>query len=600
MKISPACTKVVALLSVLGGNSVNAFSPSKASTIRISRSLNTSPSALASTTVEPTAAATEDVATSKPLEPKSTVAAIPKFAQRWRKRTKQLATLGPASDTFEMIETLFLAGADIFRLNFSHGSQEQKLDLLKMIREVEEKYSHPIAVLGDLQGPKLRVGEFSNPNGEVLEQGQTFRLDLDEALGDSTRVMLPHPEIIAASEIGHVLLVDDGKVKLTVVGKGDKDQHLDCRVDVPGKISNRKGVNTPDSVLDISPLTPKDRSDLEYMVGIGVDWIALSFVQQPSDIDEIQALITQHLPEGAFRPAVMAKIEKPSCFVGDNLENIVDKCDGIMVARGDLGVECAPEDVPLLQKQIIDECRKRAKPVVVATQMLESMIESPTPTRAEASDVATAIYDGADAIMLSAESAAGKFPEESVAMQQRIINRVEGDTHYRSYLDQLSMTKKSTPADAITTAARQIAQTTNAKAIVCFTLQGSTVLRVSQERPTVPILGITPFKETARQLAMSWGVYPNLPRSGSFGFTSDDEDFFNYENPATDGETDDDFDVVLKNACRAALRKGLVNDPNDLLVVTAGLPFGTPGAANVIRVLPAAGPQCWDGICRVD
>jgi len=469
-----------------------------------------------------------------------------------------------------------------------------------MIREVEEKYSHPIAVLGDLQGPKLRVGEFSNPNGEALEQGQLFRLDLDEALGDSTRVMLPHPEIIAASEIDHVLLVDDGKVKLTVVGKGDKDQHLDCRVDVPGKISNRKGVNTPDSVLDISPLTPKDRSDLEYMVGIGVDWIALSFVQQPSDIDEIQALITQHLPEGAFRPAVMAKIEKPSCFVGDNLENIVDKCDGIMVARGDLGVECAPEDVPLLQKQIIDECRKRAKPVVVATQMLESMIESPTPTRAEASDVATAIYDGADAIMLSAESAAGKFPEESVAMQQRIINRVEGDTHYRSYLDQLSMTKKSTPADAITTAARQIAQTTNAKAIVCFTLQGSTVLRVSQERPTVPILGITPFKETARQLAMSWGVYPNLPRSGSFGFTSDDEDFFNYENPATDGETDDDFDVVLKNACRAALRKGLVNDPNDLLVVTAGLPFGTPGAANVIRVLPAAGPQCWDGICRVD
>mmetsp|Transcript_6437 Transcript_6437/g.11196 ORF Transcript_6437/g.11196 Transcript_6437/m.11196 type:complete len:596 (+) Transcript_6437:91-1878(+) len=595
MKISPACTKVVALLSVLGGNSVNAFSPSKTSTIHISRS-----SALASTTVEPTAAATEDVVTSKPLEQKSTVAAIPKFAQRWRKRTKQLATLGPASDTFEMIETLFLAGADIFRLNFSHGSQEQKLDLLRMIREVEEKYSHPIAVLGDLQGPKLRVGEFSNPNGEALEQGQLFRLDLDEALGDSTRVMLPHPEIIAASEIDHVLLVDDGKVKLTVVGKGDKDQHLDCRVDVPGKISNRKGVNTPDSVLDISPLTPKDRSDLEYMVGIGVDWIALSFVQQPSDIDEIQALITQHLPEGAFRPAVMAKIEKPSCFVGDNLENIVDKCDGIMVARGDLGVECAPEDVPLLQKQIIDECRKRAKPVVVATQMLESMIESPTPTRAEASDVATAIYDGADAIMLSAESAAGKFPEESVAMQQRIINRVEGDTHYRSYLDQLSMTKKSTPADAITTAARQIAQTTNAKAIVCFTLQGSTVLRVSQERPTVPILGITPFKETARQLAMSWGVYPNLPRSGSFGFTSDDEDFFNYENPATDGETDDDFDVVLKNACRAALRKGLVNDPNDLLVVTAGLPFGTPGAANVIRVLPAAGPQCWDGICRVD
>lgn len=470
-----------------------------------------------------------------------------------------------------------------------------------MIREVEEKYSHPIAVLGDLQGPKLRVGEFSNPNGEMLEKGQLFRLDLDEAQGDSSRVMLPHPEIISASEIDHVLLVDDGKVKLTVVGKGDKDQYLECRVDVPGKISNRKGVNTPDSVLDISPLTPKDRSDLEYMLGIGVDWIALSFVQQPSDIEEIHQLIDEHLPDDAFRPAVMAKIEKPSCFVDDNLENIVDLCEGIMVARGDLGVECAPEDVPLLQKEIIDTCRRSGKPCVVATQMLESMIESPTPTRAEASDVATAIYDGADAIMLSAESAAGKYPEESVAMQQRIINRVEGDSHYRSYLEQLTITKKATAADAITTAARQIAQTTKAKAIVNFTLQGSTALRTSQERPTVPILGITPFRETARQLAMSWGVYPDLPRSGSFGFTTAEDDFINYENPVVDGgEDQEDFDIVLKNACRAALRKGLVSDPMDLLVVTAGLPFGTPGTANIIRVLPAAGPQCWDGTCRVD
>jgi len=390
-------------------------------------------------------------------------------------------------------------------------------------------------------------------------------------------------------------------VKLTVVGKGDNNQYLECRVDVPGKISNRKGVNTPDSVLDISPLTPKDRSDLEYMLGIGVDWIALSFVQQPSDIEEIHQLIEEHLPDDAFRPAVMAKIEKPSCFVGDNLENIVDLCEGIMVARGDLGVECAPEDVPLLQKEIIDTCRRSGKPVVVATQMLESMIETPTPTRAEASDVATAIYDGADAIMLSAESAAGKYPEESVAMQQRIINRVEGDSHYRSYLEQLTITKKATAADAITTAARQIAQTTKAKAIVNFTLQGSTALRTSQERPTVPILGITPFRETARQLAMSWGVYPDLPRSGSFGFATAEDEFTNYENPIVDGgEDQEDFDIVLKNACRAALRKGLVSDPMDLLVVTAGLPFGTPGTANIIRVLPAAGPQCWDGTCRVD
>ncbi|KAL7426000.1 hypothetical protein ACHAXM_000260 [Skeletonema potamos] len=584
MKFSTTCVNIVAILTATAGNAF-AFVPTM-SVVR--QSSSSSPTSLKSTVAPsiPTEAASE-----------TTIASIPKFAQRWRKSTKQLATLGPASSSPEMIETLFLAGADIFRLNFSHGSQEQKKELLTMIREVEEKYSHPIAVLGDLQGPKLRVGEFSNPGGEMLEKGQIFRLDLDEALGDNTRVMLPHPEIIQASEIDHVLLVDDGKVKLTVIGKGDK--YLDCRVDVPGKISNRKGVNTPDSVLDISPLTPKDRSDLEYMIGIGVDWIALSFVQQPSDIDEIHELIDGHLKEDAFRPAVMAKIEKPSCFFGDNLEKIVELCDGIMVARGDLGVECAPEDVPLLQKQIIDTCRKQGKPVVVATQMLESMIESPTPTRAEASDVATAIYDGADAIMLSAESAAGKFPEESVAMQQRIINRVESDPHYRAYLNQLKKKEGVTPTDAVTIAARQIAQTVNAKGIVSFTLQGSTALRASQERPTVPVLAITPFKETARQLAMSWGVYPDLPRSGSFGFSSDEDDLTTYDNPHVSA-ADGDFDIVLKNACRAALRKGLVNDPNDLLVVTAGIPFGTPGAANIIRLLPAAGPSCWDGVCRVD
>mmetsp|Transcript_24558 Transcript_24558/g.49774 ORF Transcript_24558/g.49774 Transcript_24558/m.49774 type:complete len:596 (-) Transcript_24558:207-1994(-) len=593
MKISPVYANA-ALLSIIGGNTVSSFAPPALEIRSAQRNLQTR---LFSTTAEPGITSSSSRVQPPQQQQETTVAAIPKVSQRWRKSTKQLATLGPASSTKEMIETLFLAGADIFRLNFSHGSQEQKKELLMHIREVEEKYSHPIAILGDLQGPKLRVGEFSNPNGEILEKDQTFRLDLDEAQGDNTRVMLPHPEIIAASEVGHVLLVDDGKVKLTVIDKGEK--HLDCRVDVPGKISNRKGVNTPDSVLDISPLTPKDRSDLEYMIKIGVDWVALSFVQQPGDIEEIHSLIDQHLAEDAFRPAVMAKIEKPSCFVGDNLERIVDLCDGIMVARGDLGVECAPEDVPLLQKQIIDTCRRAGKPVVVATQMLESMIESPTPTRAEASDVATAIYDGADAIMLSAESAAGKFPEESVAMQQRIINRVESDPHYHKYLDQLSMSKKDTATDAITTAARQIAQTVKAKAIVCFTLQGSTVLRAAQERATVPVLGITPFKETARQLVMSWGVYPDLPRSGSFGFSADDEDFFNYENPAVD-EQADDFDMVLKNACRAALRKGLVSDPNDLLVVTAGIPFGTPGAANIIRLLPAAGPSCWDGVCRVE
>mmetsp|Transcript_13840 Transcript_13840/g.39880 ORF Transcript_13840/g.39880 Transcript_13840/m.39880 type:complete len:587 (-) Transcript_13840:162-1922(-) len=538
-----------------------------------------------------------DINSSLGAPKETTVAAVPKVAQRWRKSTKQLVTLGPASSSREMIETLFLAGADLFRLNFSHGSQEQKKELLMTIREIEEKYAHPIGILGDLQGPKLRVGEFSNPKGELLEKGQSFRLDLDEAKGDNTRVMLPHPEIITASEVGHTLMVDDGKVRLTVTGKGE--DFLDCVVEVPGKISNRKGVNTPDSILKISPLTPKDRSDLDYMLEIGVDWVALSFVQQPADIDEIRSIIDAKIPEGNFKPCVMAKIEKPSCFDGDNLQRLVTKCDGIMVARGDLGVECPPEDVPILQKTIIDECRKQGRPVVVATQMLESMIESPTPTRAEASDVATAIYDGADAIMLSAESAAGMYPEESVAMQQRIINRVESDPHYRNYLDAITVEPDKTPTDAMIVAARQIAKTINAKAIVCFSLRGSTVHRASKKRPSVPILALCPFKETARQLTLSWGVYPDLPKAGSYGYTVNEEEVFDYGRPMVESATDD-LDLVLRNACRAALKKGLVQDPNDLLVVTAGLPFGTPGAANLLRIVPAAGPSCWDGVCRVD
>jgi pyruvate kinase len=342
--------------------------------------------------------------------------------------------------------------------------------------------------------------------------------------------------------------------------------------------NKQQGVNTPDSILQISCLTPKDLIDLEYMLSIGVDWIALSFVQRPEDIVEITRLILDYnVKHGTHRPHVMAKIEKPSCFEGDSLERIVELCDGIMVARGDLGVECAPEDVPILQKQIIDECREQGKPVVVATQMLESMIDSPTPTRAEASDVATAIYDGADAIMLSAESAAGDFPEESVLMQQRIINRVEGDPHYDRYLQSFEPQHllDSSSASAIIVAARQIARTVNAKAIVSFTVGGSTALKASQSRPGAPILAISPVIETSRQLSLSWGIYSE--------YATDHDDY----DP-------DNFRDMLRAACEIANRKGLVEDPNDLLVVTAGFPFGTPGASNIIRVIPAAGPSHWD------
>jgi len=500
---------------------------------------------------------------------------IAKDGLRWRKKTKQLATLGPASSSFEMIEKLFLAGADVFRLNFSHGEHQQKKELLDLIRQIERKYDHPIAILGDLQGPKLRVGQFLNGNdGEVLQVGQLFRFDLDPTLGTNQRVQLPHPEIIEASEVGHVLLIDDGKVKMEVVATGPG--YIDCTVVVPGTIKDRKGVNTPDSVLEISPLTPKDRTDLDYMLSIGVDWVALSFVQRPEDIMEIQHLIDQYFYSNPItsgvRPHVMAKIEKPSCFEGDSLAKIVTLCDGIMVARGDLGVECAPEDVPILQKEIIDECREQGKPVVVATQMLESMIDAPTPTRAEASDVATAIYDGADAIMLSAESAAGVYPEESVLMQQRIINRVENDSHYQRYMQSFEPKHDKSSQAAIILAARQIARTVEAKAIVCFTVGGTTAQRASKKRPDVPILAISPKLETGRQLSLSWGIYPDH----------------------SEGYDSDNFRDMLRHACQIAIKKGLVKDKNDLLVVTAGFPFGTPGAANVIRVIPAAGPSHWD------
>jgi len=496
-----------------------------------------------------------------------------KSSPRWRKKTKQLATLGPASSTFEMIEKLFLAGADVFRLNFSHGEHAQKKELLDIIRSVEKKYDHPIAILGDLQGPKLRVGTFGNPDGEYLTKGQMFRFDLSDVPGTAQRVRLPHPEIIEASEIGHVLLIDDGKVKLEVVGTGPG--YLDCVVVVPGKIKDKKGVNTPDSILQISCLTKKDREDLNYMLGIGVDWVALSFVQRPEDIVEIKRLIMEYNPANAFPPHVMAKIEKPSCFVGNSLEEIVRLSDGIMVARGDLGVECAPEDVPILQKTIINECRNQGKPVVVATQMLESMIESPTPTRAEASDAATAIYDGADAIMLSAESAAGMYPEEAVLMQQRIINRVEGDPHYSLYLQSTRpKITDGTSASAIILAARQVAKNVNAKCIASFTVGGNTARLASKKRPEQPILAISPLIETCRHLAMSWGVYPEHCAEGVLNT--------------------DNFRDMLWVACEIGLKKGLVSNDMDLLVVTAGFPFGTPGAANIIRVIPAAGPTYWD------
>jgi pyruvate kinase len=397
----------------------------------------------------------------------------------------------------------------------------------------------------------------------VLVEGQAFRFDLSDEPGDAGRVNLPHPEIIQTLQKGDTLLLDDGKLRMTVTDKGDG--FVETVVEVGGALSNRKGVNTPSVVLPISPLTPKDRADLEFALSIGVDWVALSFVQRPQDIAELRSLVGN-------KAKIMAKLEKPSAVEEGVVDDIIMLSDGIMVARGDLGVEMRPEDVPVIQKQIIEKCRRYGRPVVVATQMLESMIESPTPTRAEASDVATAIYDGADAIMLSAESAAGKYPVEAVTMQQRVILRVEEDKAYRKNLARSNPAREKSATDAITNAAREIAATVGAAAVVVFTARGTTVLRASMGRPPVPILAITPEIETARSLALTWGVYPAAV--------------------STDADKES-FPDVLSKICLVAKDKGLVSRPDDLLVVTAGLPFGSPGVANVIRVVPASGPEDW-------
>ncbi|TVQ37236.1 MAG: pyruvate kinase [Geminicoccaceae bacterium] len=461
--------------------------------------------------------------------------------------TKIIATLGPASSTKERIKALVMAGADVFRFNFSHGSHEDHAARLETLRAVEAELGKPIGALMDLQGPKLRVGSFAD--GRVmLVAGQRFRFDLDPAPGDAARVQLPHKAIIEAAAPGTNLLLDDGKLRVRVEEAGP--EHLEVTVVTGGVLSDRKGVNVPDVVLKLSPLTGKDRNDLRFGLDQGFDWVALSFVQRPEDVAEARRLI-------AGRAAIMAKIEKPAAI--ETLEGIIELADGVMIARGDLGVEMPPEDVPGLQKRIIRAARSAGKPVVVATQMLESMIKAPSPTRAEASDVATACYDGADALMLSAESAAGDYPVEAVEIMDRIIHRVESDPLYRSYIDAYRAEAHDTEPDAITQAAAQVARTIKAAAIVTYTTSGTTAARASRERPERPILGLITRLGTARKLALLWGVQPVVC-----------EDAY-------------DFDDMIQKAREAAVRAGVAR-PGQALVITAGHPFGTPGATNMLRI----------------
>ncbi|MEM8536448.1 MAG: pyruvate kinase [Pseudomonadota bacterium] len=470
---------------------------------------------------------------------------------RRHRNVKIVATLGPASNDYDMIRALHEAGADVFRLNMSHGDHAEIAARHAIIRQVEKDLNSPIAILADLQGPKLRVGVFKNGEEELVE-GAPFRLDLDDAEGDATRVKLPHKEIFDALEPGAHLLVNDGKIKLRVRDCGA--DFADCEVIVGGTISNRKGVNVPDVTLPLAALSPKDRKDLEFVCELGVDWLALSFVQRPADVEEARVL-------AKGRAAILSKIEKPNAV--KSFDAILAASDGIMVARGDLGVELPVQNVPPIQKQLVRKCRAAAKPVIVATQMLESMIESPMPTRAEVSDVATAIYEGSDAIMLSAESAAGSYPIEAVSTMNNVAAEVEADPTYTDIIEASRRADGKTVADGIVSAAREIAETTDVKAICCFSQSGTTALLTSRERPRVPIIALTSVERTARRLCLSWGT-----------------------NCVITGNVSRFKDAVLA-AVNAAKSEELATEA-DMVVVTAGVPFNTPGSTNILRVAPCA------------
>jgi pyruvate kinase len=478
---------------------------------------------------------------------------LAKLEQRQRK-VKILATLGPASRSPEMIARLLAAGADAFRVNMSHGDHETHAATIAAIRATERELGRPIAILCDLQGPKLRVGTFKDGRA-LIRHGSHFTLDRNPEPGEETRVCLPHPELFGILEKGQRLLIDDGKLRLRVI-RAEADSVL-CSAEVGGPISDRKGVNVPDAVVPVPALTEKDRRDLAFAVEQGADWIALSFVQRPEDVAEARRLM------GGYG-ALMAKIEKPAAI--DRLEEIIELADGIMVARGDLGVELNPEEVPPLQKRIVSATRRSGKPVIVATQMLESMIESPAPTRAEVSDVANAVYDGADVVMLSAETAAGAWPVEAVTIMDRIAKQVEADPGHRTQMGFTEIVPDQTTADALSAACAQIARTVTVAGIIVFTGSGSTARRVARERPGVRILVLTPSIKTARRLVLLWGAFPVHTKDiGS-------------------------FEEMIAKGKRMALRHGF-GAAGSKLIALAGVPFGTPGATNLLHLVTMTGDE---------
>lgn len=463
------------------------------------------------------------------------------------RRVKIVATLGPASSSPEVISRLFECGADVFRINMSHTSHDNLKTLHDTIRGIEDEYGRPVGILADLQGPKLRIGRFEEDEVTLVE-GQVFDLVSSNEPGTSRQVHLPHPEIFKAVEPDNALLVDDGKIRLRVRERS-KDT-IRTVVEVGGPLSARKGINLPDTIVPVGAMTDKDRADLEAACEVGVDWVALSFVQRPDDISEARKL-------SHGRVALMAKIEKPAAL--NHLDDILELVDGIMIARGDLGVELPLEQVPGRQKQITRAARRVGKPVVVATQMLESMIHSPVPTRAEVSDVATAVFEGADAIMLSAESAVGEFPDEAVRTMDRIAREVERDMHYDTIIHAQRAEPEATSADAISAAARTVSETLKLSAIVCYTGSGTTGIRAARERPSRPIIALTPNPGTGRRLAVVWGLHCVLTRDAQ------------------------SLEDMVDRACRIAYQEGFAA-PGERIIITAGVPLGTPGATNLLRI----------------
>jgi len=478
---------------------------------------------------------------------------VTKLNPRGRK-VKILATLGPASRDKEMVERLVKAGADAFRVNMSHGDHAIHAETIANVREVEKKLGKPLAILADLQGPKLRVGQFKDGRAVIRHSGH-FTLDRNPEPGDENRVYLPHPELFGILKKGQRLLIDDGKLRLRVI-RADENEIL-CSAEVGGVISDRKGVNIPDAVVPVPALTEKDRRDLAFAIEHGADFIGLSFVQRPEDVAEARRLMGGH-------SALIAKIEKPAAL--ETLDGIIELSDGIMVARGDLGVELNPEEVPPIQKRIVELTRRSGKPVIVATQMLESMIESPAPTRAEVSDVANAVYDGADAVMLSAETAAGQWPEEAVSIMHRIAMQVENDTYYKQRVHLAEINPDQTTADALAKACASIAETVTLAGIIVFTGSGSTARRVARERPSVPMLVLTPSQKTARKSALLWGAHAVYTKDiGS-------------------------FEEMIAKGKRMALRHGF-GTAGSKLVTLAGVPFGAPGATNLLHVVTLKGDE---------